>query len=235
MRTLCVVLAGIFLTPLLKAEGATNTVTEFWPELNLLWQTTTNTRLTVVLASTRDDDVLQLDHWVGVYFDVSVPRFKPLLFRRISDYDSTRTKRIALRVAYRYDHSFHETPVRTEHRPYAEGTLRWVFPKSILASDRNRLELRFQNTGFSWRYRNRLTIEKDLRIGGRPVTPYISTEAYYDSRYAAWDQFRFSGGGIVAVGKLFSIEPYYTRQISTVGHPRNVNGLGLRVGIHLRR
>lgn len=59
-----------------------------------------------------------------------------------------------------------------EHQILSEQTLRKLLPGDLLLSDRNREDFRFINGGFSFRYRNRVTIERELPLfKRRNVTP----------------------------------------------------------------
>jgi hypothetical protein len=65
----------------------------------------------------------------------------------------------------------------------------------MLLSDRNRLDLRWVNSVFSWRYRGRLTLEREFHVGEkRALTPYTSGELYYDSRFEIWNRNRYAFG-----------------------------------------
>ena len=72
----------------------------------------------------------------------------------------------------------------------AQGAVGRVHPRDVkgllgdvLLSDRNRIDLRDIAGEFSWRYRNRLSVEKEFSIGRVRVNPYTRFEVYYDSRY----------------------------------------------------
>ena len=121
-----------------------------------------------------------------------------------------------------------------EQRPLVEGTIRWAFPPSILVSSRNRVEFRIINGVYSWRYRNQVKVERQLRLSDRFTTsPYLSMEAYYDSRVDVWNRFRFSAGTEQPLGKHWSLEPYYTRQITTHTAIRNTNAVGMTLHLYL--
>jgi Protein of unknown function (DUF2490) len=231
--------AWTVLAAALSAVSATgqdrDEATEFWPELDLRYKISPETRLTFSVLSSRDRDVLKYDRAVELYLDYYVPYFKGIFSRRISEYDDSRVNRLVLRIAYRYDHSFHQSPSSYEHRPYADAILRWVFPFDVLATDRNRLELRFRNSGYSWRYRNRFRLEKDFKLGWLTSTPYISAEAYHDSHAGNWNEFQFDAGALTPIKKRLAVELYYSRQITEHVAERNVNGLGLTLDIYLRR
>lgn len=217
------------------AQAQTQTAEEFWPELDLFWKLSPSLRLDFTGKSTRDQDESTSDRAAGVYLDIFFPRFKPILFRRISELDDTRMQRIKVRVAYQYHHSFQQTPVVVEHRPFVDGTWTWVFPRDFLASDRNRFEFRIKNGVYSWRYRNRFRVERDVRLAGHTITPFVSGEAFYDSAPAAWNRFRFETGTVVPLGSHLGVESYYARQIIEYSSIRNINALGLTLNIYVNR
>ena len=49
------------------------------------------------------------------------------------------------------------------------------------------------NGNFSFRYRNRIRLEREFRVYGRSLTPYGSVEVYHDSRFDVWNRNRFTG------------------------------------------
>ena len=217
------------------AQAQTPAADELWPELDVFWKLSQSLRLDFTAKSTRDQDESNFDRAAGVYLDIFFPRFKPILFRRISELDDTRMQRIKVRVAYQYLHSFRQTPVVVEHRPFVDGTWTWVFPRDFLASDRHRFEFRVKNGVYSWRYRNRFRLERDLRLAGHALTPFVSAEAFYDSAPAAWNRFRFQAGTVVPLGRYFEVESYYARQITEYSSIRNLNALGLKLNIYVNR
>src|SRR5690242_19800108 len=91
-----------------------------------------------------------------------------------ADVDYTVNKRLILRAGYRYGFSLTEGDPFKEHRPIVEQTFRQNLPLKILTSDRNREEFRFVNGDFSFRYRNRLTLEREFLLPKRSITPYGS-------------------------------------------------------------
>jgi len=91
---------------------------------------------------------------------------------------------LILRVGYRYGTSVGEasSPYK-EHRILTEQTLRKLLPGALLLSDRNREDFRFVSGDFSFRYRNRVSIEREVDLfKGRTITPYVSAEIFYDTR-----------------------------------------------------
>jgi uncharacterized protein DUF2490 len=94
-------------------------------------------------------------------------------------------------VGYRYLHSFSGDP--DEHRGVLEATARYPLAAGVLVSNRNRIDLRSIDGEESWRYRNRLSVEKEFSIGPVRMNPYVRLELYYDSRF---DKFSRVDGGL---------------------------------------
>jgi len=112
----------------------------------------------------------------------------------------------------------------------AELTPRFPLPKSILVSDRNRIDFRWLDN-FSWRYRNRLSVEREFKIRGVVLNPYARGEAYYDITAAKWTRIAWIGGVVMPIGKRTEIEPSFERQNVTAS-TNHVNGVGLTVSLY---
>jgi hypothetical protein len=59
-------------------------------------------------------------------------------------------------------------------------------PKQLGISDRNRADLDWKNGSFTWRYRNKLTLERTFSIGSYHLMPYFAAETYYEGQYNEW-------------------------------------------------
>ena len=153
---------------------------------------------------------------------------------------------LTFRVGYRLNHSLGEndTPFR-EHRIVTEQSFRKKTKWSIQLTDRNRQDWRWVNGDFSFRYRNRITAEREFRLWGRPVTPYGSAEVFFDSRFGTFNRYRFASGVQYTFKKRASserlllllrkervLEVYYLRQEDTRSEPKHVNAIGITFAIH---
>jgi hypothetical protein len=126
---------------------------------------------------------------------------------------------------------YHVLPMpngNTENRGIFEITGRYYLPKSFLLSERNRLDFRGQKT-FSWRYRNRLTLEREKRVA---FTPYARAEAFYNITSGDWNRFAFSVGIVFSIAKHYEIEPYFERQTNSGSIPQFVNGFGATLSLY---
>jgi hypothetical protein len=95
------------------------------------------------------------------------------------------------------------------------------------------MDLRSIGGTFSWRYRNRLTVEKDFSIRRFRFTPYARGEIYYDSRYDKVSRTALIGGSTFPISRHFELEGYLEHQNDTGGSSnRTVNAVGIVVNLY---
>ena len=154
--------------------------------------------------------------------------------------DYIPSKHLILRTGYRFGKSIGEDDPFREHRLITEQTLRKLLPGDLLLSDRNREDWRFINGEFSFRYRNRVTLERELHLfKGRTVTPYVSGELFYDTRYDVWNRNRYGFGAQFSIkrrdrllkmllpGHDLVLDVYYLRQNDSRASTAHVNAIGM--------
>lgn len=155
------------------------------------------------------------------------------------------SERITLRAGYRFGFSLGANDRFREHRIITEQSIRKKIKSSILLTDRNRQDWRWLGGDFSFRYRNRLTAEKEFRLSGRSITPYGSAEIFYDTRFSTFNRYRFASGVQIKLRKIPSERPlllllrkereidiYYLRQEDTRSQPKHINVIGVSFAIH---
>jgi hypothetical protein len=146
---------------------------------------------------------------------------------------------VILRTGYRYGTALGDNDDGfREHRFLTEQTLRKLLPGELLLSDSNRQDFRFINGAFSFRYRNRVQIERAFHVfGGRTMTPYVSGAIFYDTRYDVWNRNRFAVGVQTSLkrGPLAKmllpkhqvvLDLYYLHQNDSRSSPAHVDGFG---------
>ena len=157
---------------------------EVWPEIDVYINIKPKVRLYLlgtVAKSVEDGEIRNAQGYeaqVGVHVDY-IPNHH-----------------LILRTGYRYGSAIGDNDDGfREHRLITEQTLRKLLPADFLLSDRNREDFRFINGDFSFRYRNRVTIERELPVfKGRNITPYVSGEIFYDTRFDVWNRNRMAVG-----------------------------------------
>jgi len=216
---------------LIGIQGATaqepTTRKEFWPEIDVYITVKPRVRLYLtgtVSKSVEDGELRNAQGYegqIGVHVDY-IPN-----------------KHVILRTGYRYGTSVgsNSEPFK-EHRLLTEQTLRQLLPGDLLLSDRNREDFRFVNGDFSFRYRNRVTLEREVHLfKGRTITPYVSGEIFYDTRYNTWNRNRFAVGvqqsllrgplrKMLLPKRQVTVDLYFMRQNDSRSDTQHVNAIG---------
>ena len=144
---------------------------------------------------------------------------KPLVrMKRITafDLDDAKARPLVVEDGYRYLISPDEPstqrmqPMATSHFPLKAG---------FLGSDRNRADLDWKGGVFTWRYRNKLTVERTVDAGGYHFIPYVAAEPYYTSQYGKWSTTDLYVGGLFPVGKHVQFNCYYDHENNTGKSP----------------
>ena len=203
---------------------------EFWPEIDTYVNLSSRTGLFLISKLSSDQDSHNVHGEFGANFDFYL---RPFVRVRLRDKDPSKSKLLTFRVGYRY------LPIlrgegANENRAIAEATSRFNLPLHILMSDRNRFDFRFvSGQDFSWRYRNRLTLERNVAIRRYEFTPYIRGEFYYDSRLATITKNAFTIGSIFPLTKRTEFELYYEDQRDSTTSPNfHVRGVGVVLGLY---
>jgi hypothetical protein len=101
-----------------------------------------------------------------------------------------------------------------EHMLFAEIHKRIPLRGDFLLSQRFRTDFRWlgEESNFSYRFRYRIMLEKEYRVGKSSIVPYINIEPYWDSRYSKISRTRVIGGSTISWGPLFAYEANLTYQ-----------------------
>jgi hypothetical protein len=220
-------LAVLLPLPVLRAQNQQ----QFWPEVDTYVNLSSRSRLFFMTALSSDQDNRTLDGEFGVSLDLYFRRF---LQERLRDAkDPGKSKFLTFRIGYRYLPSLRgDNP--NEQRPIFEITARRLLPLAILFSDRNRFDFRFvEGKPFSWRYRNRITLERNFSIHKYEFTPYVRGEFFYDSRYGKIDKNIFTVGSVFPLTKRTEFEVYYEDQRDSASTPNyHTRGIGLVLSLY---
>jgi hypothetical protein len=169
---------------------------------------------------------------VGPSLEFSV---KPLLtLRRLAEKqpDLAKSRVPTLTIGYRYFFS-PGAAQENENRVVLEASPRLPVFWKVLLTERNRGQLRVIAGKFSWRYRNRLTLERAIRVSSHSFSPFLRGEGFYDSNYEKWSATALSAGAIFPVKKHIELEPCLQHQNQTASIPnRHVETLGVKFSLY---
>jgi hypothetical protein len=157
---------------------------------------------------------------------------KPLLkLKQVAafDLDDAKKRPLVMEAGYRVITAPNES---IENRFMPIATVALPTKGAFLASDRNRADLDWKAGVFSWRYRNRVAVQRTFSIHSYHVTPYLNAEFYYTSQYSKWSTTQLEAGGIFPIGSHVQIDAYYEHQNNTGKKPNEqVNDIGLAAHI----
>lgn len=240
----CAIRGPLVLTPVLflflllsgaqmgRAQEPT-TRQEFWPEVDVYINIKPKVRLYLLgtLSKSIEDGELfnaqSYEAQVGAHVDY-IPNHH-----------------VILRTGYRYGTAVGDNDDGfREHRILTEQTLRKMLPGEFLFSDRNRQDFRIINGDFSFRYRNRVTVEREIPMfKKRTITPYVSGELYYDTRFNVWNRNRWGVGvqhslrsgpllKMLLPKRQIILDIYFMRQNDSRSSTPHVNALGASLAFH---
>jgi hypothetical protein len=220
--------ALLVLCPCASAFAQTST-TEFLPEIDAHLQPLPDVRLVFQAKDTREGgNPEQVEVGPSVAFYLK-PLFKLQNFTRL-DLDSSKSRPLVLSIGYRYLASPDSPSV---NRMEPEALLHLPIKWRILISDRNRADLDWSNHNFTWRYRNRLTVEHRITIHSHHPAPYASAEVFYESKYAKWSTTALYAGCLFPVGKHVEFDAYYEHENNTGKSPnQQINSAGLVLNLY---
>ncbi len=210
-----------------RAQQQADTRTETWSEVGVYVPLDEKWRLFFIATLNRAEETREdLESTFGAHVDYNV------------------NKRLTLRAGYRYGFSPSDDDPFKEHRILAEQTFRQDLPLAILLSDRNREDFRFVNGKFSFRYRNRITLEREFRVFKRSITPYGAVELFYDTRFDVWNRNRLTAGTQIQLKRGFPLlreltprkqvilDLYYTKQNDSRSQPNHIHAIGATLALH---
>lgn len=214
----------VLISPPAKAQSY-----QTWPEISTYVKLNSDVRLYFIATTTRENSK-GTSAEIGPNIDFYL---KPLLRLEqitIFQLDKSKSRPLLLRLGYRYLPS---TDGPAEHRGVLEATGRLPLMTGFLVSDRNRADLRFIDGEFSWRYRNRLTVERTVSILSYHFSPFVRGEVYFDSNYEKWSRTSGTLGAAFPIRQHTEIEIYYEHQNDTGKSPnRQVNALGIALNLY---
>ena len=212
-----------FLFPFVPARAQT---VQFLPEIDAYLKLNPNIRTYFQAKDDREGgDPTQATIGPSIQFYL-----KPLLkLKKITafDVDDEKQRPLVLEAGYRYITAPNADP---ENRFLTAVTLRLPTKGALLITDRNRADLDWKSGQFTWRYRNKLTLERTVAIHSYHLIPYAAVEPFYESQYAKWSTTSLYAGCLLPVGTHVEFNPYYEHDNNT-GKKSNeqVNSIGLAV------
>jgi hypothetical protein len=222
-------LASIFLVFSCSYACAQTSTTEFLPEIDAYVQLHSDVRFEFQAKQTREGgEPTQAELGPSVSFYL-----KPLLklkdFAKF-DLDPSKSRPLVLSTGYRYLVTPDGAPV---NRMEPVALFHIPLKGRILISVRNRADLDWSKGKFTWRYRNKVTVEHRITIRDYRPAPYASAEVFYESKYAKWSTTALYAGCTFPAGKHAEFNPYFEHENNTGKSPnQQVNSAGLILSLY---
>ena len=222
---------GTLLLVLSSGTGALAQSKQVWPETSTFVKLTDNTRFYFLMTTVKEERE-STEGEVGPNFDFYLKPLRKVNRLALFRLDESKARFLMIRVGYRYVFPYGGDS-SDEHRGVVEATARYPLTHGMLVSDRNRMDLRSIGGAFSWRYRNRLTVERNFSIRRFKFTPYCRGEIYYDSRHDKVSRTALIGGSSFPITRHFEFESYFEHQNDSGGSSnRTVNALGMVANLY---
>jgi hypothetical protein len=146
------------------------------------------------------------------------------------DLDDSKSRLLVLEVGYRY---ITAPDAPSENRMQVAVTSNFPLKAGLSLSDRNRADLDWKSGIFTWRYRNKLTLDRTFAIRSYHFIPYVAAEPFYESQYSKWSTTSLYAGSLFPVGKHVQFNTYFEHDNNTGKHPnRQVNSVGLALNLY---
>ena len=174
---------------------------------------TPNSDLMFLAAGTPGAGGTQPELVLGPNFDLQLWPF----LSHIKSNNPERRNRLSFRAGYRYVRNLYGHDY-VQNNGVLELTPRVPLPLKLQMADRNRIDLRGLHTGFTWRYRNRLTLARTFDIRRFNLTPYGEAEIFYNCETGQWSQYSYTFGAFSKVTEKVQLESWYKRQ-TTITEP----------------
>ncbi len=228
VRNCCWVL--ILLALCRAAVGQTD---QLLPEIDAYYKVSPPLRIWFQAKQTREDGA-PVTAEIGPSLDFYLK--SPVKFADVTafDLDDSKSRLLVVSVGYRYLPTPNEAPTNRFEPLF---TVNCPIAKiGLLLSDRNRADLDWRAGNFTWRYRNRIQLERTIRTGSYHPSLYASAEFFYNSQYSKWSDTALYVGCLFPFGKHFEFNPYYEHQNQTGNSPnQQYNQLGLMLNIFYGR
>ena len=204
---------------------------QLWPEVDTYVHLNDNTRLFFSLQNTREDSAATGTD-LGAHLDIFLKPLRKARLLASRSSDESKSRLVLFRIGYHHLFSRGDSG-SPENRIIVEAAPRYPLGAGIVVVDRNRADLRFTMDGFTWRYRNRLSVERNFRVRSFSFAPYLRGEVWYDELYSKWSRTLLQVGSEFPINRRVSLECYYEHQNDTSTSPnRPLHGLGYVLQLH---
>lgn len=210
----------------LLAEGQD---TQFLPEVDAYLKVTPTIRTYLQAKDDReggDPEQFTFGPSIELYLKPLVTLKRITLF----DLDDAKSRPVLFESGYRIITAPGSAP---ESRALEAVTFHLPLTAKLLVSDRNRADLDWKSGVFTWRYRNKATLERTFAIRSHHFIPYVAAEPFYESQFQKWSTTDLYAGSSFSVGKHMEWNVYYEHENDTGKRPNTQeNFVGVTLSLY---
>ena len=205
-----------------NAHAQTESISkEFWPSVKVHFDLP-RTRLQLIFERHDGEDAKKLQSKFGAMFTF---RMKRIVKNPLAGVDSE--ERYYVTVGAGYEH----LQPSGENRLVIQATPRYSPGAGFLLTDRSRMEFRWLKTSYDFRYRNKLTIQRSIKVGKLRLTPYASGEIYWARNLHAFNENQYAFGAQLPFRHRIMLDTYVQRQNCNTCSREKVNILGVTLNL----
>jgi hypothetical protein len=212
---------------------------ELWPEVDVWYRLNNSWRLSAFAPITKYNESKTRDLNIYLQADYAWGHSKhPYFNRLVDDNRNQQLKTWMVRGGYMKGVSIYDWGESySEQMAFGELHSRWAYIKEVLFSQRLRVDNRWvgDQPVYSYRLRYRMMIEREFVSSKSSFVPYVSAEAYYDSRYSKINRIRLIGGTTISRGGPLALEGNITYQNDINYSTPNMFALNVILHVFLKR
>ena len=206
--------------------------TEFWPAVRVNIDLSKRIRLQVYGERQNGEESPTAEKKAGAKVSF---RFKPLFRPLVGDNDSENQYLVTGAAGYEYIRKSKNGEPSNENRLSIEATPRYAPGAGFLFLNRNRLEFRWIDGAYNFRYRFKLTGQHAFKAKRFRFTPYASGELFWDRNHHSWNENQYALGVQLPYKRRLMLDTYVLHQNCTTCSQHSLNALGVSVNFYFRR
>lgn len=208
------------------------TTNEFWPAVRAHINVRPRVGIQIYAERQNGEEIPSPELKAGANVSVRVkPLFKPLA----GDLNHENRYLVTMAAGYEYIRKTTNGQPAVENRLLLESTPRYAPGAGFLLLNRNRMEFRWNNGTYDFRYRFKVTGQRAFKIDGFHFTPYGSGELFWDRNKHSWNENQYAFGVHWPIKRRFMLDTYLLHQNCTTCGQHSVNAFAITANIYFRR
>lgn len=205
---------------------------EFWPAVKVHIDLRPRFGLDVYGERQNGEELPSPDLKAGV---TATYRIKPFFKKLLGDPDPENRYLATLAVGYEYIRKSKNGQPAIENRLIVQTTPRYSPGAGFLFLNRNRMEFRWNDGTYDFRYRFKLTGQHAFKVDRFHLTPYGSGELFWDRNHHSWNENQYAVGVQFPLKERFMLDTYVLHQNCTTCGQHSLNAFGVTANIYLGR